>query len=152
MSKLDDLRLGSKLTGGFAAAALMVALVGAVGWFGMAGLARNQREMYHGRFTPALEVQAAHLQLYKMRGDLYKYVTNAAERGTLASDIDGDIEAINRALAALRAHTLSAEDQGQADRFQAAWPQYQAAVRDVLNAFTAGHEEGGGGCWPRAVR
>ena len=140
MRALNNLRIGAKLSGGFAVAAILVGIVCLVGWVGLTRVSNSASQLYHQRLLPITHLETANRILYKMRGDLWKYVGAPSERPTLEADIAKDMTDVDAAVASYRAESSAAEDRATLADFDTAWPAYRAALQDILGAFKAGRD------------
>jgi methyl-accepting chemotaxis protein len=144
MRALNNLRIGAKLSGGFAVAAILVGIVCVVGWTGLTRVSNSASQLFHQRLLPISHLEAADRVLYKMRGDLWKYVGVPTERPTLEADIAKDMKDVDASVASYREEISSAEDRAILAEFDSAWPAYQAALQDILTAFKSGRVDDAG--------
>jgi methyl-accepting chemotaxis protein len=141
MVRINDLRIGTKLIGGFVAVSLAIGAACLMAWRDVTSTLSSQQAMYTQQVLPLQQVEVADRQLYRMRGDLWKYVAAPAERAALAADIATDMVTASRAIAAYRPAAVTAEEKAALATLDRAWPAYQAAINQVLAAISGGHKE-----------
>ncbi len=141
MSRINDLRIGTKLIGAFVAISLVIGGACLMAWKDLTSALHDQEILYTQQLLPMQQVETTDRQLYKMRGDLWKFVAMPEERPALATDITTDITRANEAIAAYRPSAVSPEDKAALASLDTAWPAYQAAVNDILAALSRGHKE-----------
>lgn len=141
MNKFNNLKTGVKLTGGFLFVALLIVVVAVLGYFDMKALDANTEAMYHDRLLPIEDLGTARAMLYKLRGDVYKFILLPEARDKIEQDIAADLDAIHEHLNSYRATNLVPEEQEGLAEFDAAWPGYEEGVADVLTQIKAGQTE-----------
>jgi methyl-accepting chemotaxis protein len=138
MRVIDNVKTGPKLIGGFVAAALFLAVVGGTGWFGLQGVAGNERTLYTTKLLPLRLVAASSQSLYKMRGDLYKYVAVPKERDQSAEALMNSADEVRKAVDEFRkTGQLGAEETRLLGEFEQGFTEYSAAIADIVRDVEA---------------
>ncbi|MCE1254578.1 MAG: methyl-accepting chemotaxis protein [Anaerolineae bacterium] len=142
MNAFNNLKVGTKLIGGFLFMALMVFVVATVGYFNMGSINNSMDSLYYNRTLPISYVGKADTALYTMRGDVYKYWAIPEEKDNTMVSIEQDIKNVNGYIAKYReSGKLSQEELDLLTGFDSAWSDYQTAVEGVLSNVDEGNQE-----------
>ncbi len=74
MKWFNDLKVSVKLIGGFLVVALLLIVVAYVGYANMKSINDGLSTLYHDSTIPIEDVGQAEAQLYRIRGDVYKFI------------------------------------------------------------------------------
>ncbi len=138
---LNNIRFAPKLIGSFLFVALLLIIVVVIGYLSMQSINNNLNNMYNDRLLPIEYLGKADTSLYKMRGDIFKYVLFPEERSTIEPDIAADITLINQQMDLYRATQLLQEEQDLLVDFDDHWGKYQVEAAKAIAAVKAGDEE-----------
>ncbi|MFN8597031.1 MAG: methyl-accepting chemotaxis protein [Anaerolineae bacterium] len=139
MKVLNNLKIGPKLIGGFLFVAMIIVVGTVVAYFSMNALQEQTSHMYHNNLVPNDNLGNIDALMYKMRGDVYKFVLVPEEQAALEVQIAANIEAINQDIAAYRAGDLSPAAAGELSKLETAWATYQPAVAEIIRQTKAGN-------------
>jgi methyl-accepting chemotaxis protein len=134
---LDDMRIGSKLIGGFLIVAVLVGAVGLLGYRNSAAVASQLGVMYADRLKPVEALGVIDAAQSVIRGDVYKYIVMPAERGKLEDSLSTGYATVAEHIAELRKASLTAAQREQLSAFEAGWADYEAAVKEVIRLVAA---------------
>jgi methyl-accepting chemotaxis protein len=138
MHLLDNVKTGQKLVGGFVVVALIVGIAGGAGLITVRRMGANQDAMYKDNLLPMKLAAASGESLYKMRGDLYKYVAIPAERDKSAEALINAADEVRQNVEAYRkASALGAEEKKLLAEFEAAFTAYSEAMADIVGNVEA---------------
>ena len=141
MTWFNNQRTQAKLMISFVTLVLLLIITAAFGYFNSYSINANITTMYHDQLLPVHEIGLIQENLYRMRGDVYKYILLPNERADTQESINGGIQAINEAEAAFRNSKLTAEQRAELERFSTAWAEYQAAVKNIIGLEDQGKHE-----------
>lgn len=129
---LDNIKIGTKLIGGFLAVALIIVVVAVFGYSNMRNINDGMTDMYVNRLLPIEQLGRADTALYTLRGDVYKYLLIPEERAIDEAAITKETEIVNTAMGEYRLSILDATEQAELPKFDTAWAAYQQAIKDIL--------------------
>lgn len=141
MTWFNNLKTQAKLMISFATLVFLLIITAAFGFFNSYSINANITAMYHDQLLPVHDIGLIQENLYRMRGDVYKYILLPNEQAETLESINGDIQAINEAEAAYRNSNLTAEQRAELERFTVAWAEYQAAVKNIISLEDQGKHE-----------
>jgi methyl-accepting chemotaxis protein len=142
MNLFRSLKVGTKLIGGFLLVALIVVLVAGVGFVNMNSINTGMTTLYEDRTLPIEQLGQVDAMLFKMRGDVYKYILLADERTASAEALAEDVALIDAELELYRATQMVAEETAALKVLDTAWAQYQLTVDDVIAGVNSGDTVG----------
>jgi methyl-accepting chemotaxis protein len=137
VQKLNDLKIGTRLIGGFLVVAVLVGAVGLLGYRNSAAIASQLGVMYADRLKPVEHLGVIDATQSVIRGDVYKYIVMPAERGRLDEALSAEYAKVAEHVGELRKANLSAGQREQLAAFEAGWTDYQAAVKEVVRLVAA---------------
>jgi len=132
MKFMDNRKIRTKL---IIVALIFMALIGVisfVGYLNMKNINDGMTTLYFDDTVTIKHLGAANTGLYKLRGDLYKYVIVPEERSQLEMDINADIATINSEMQYIHNAQLTTEEKTALDQFDKSWPAYQQGVALVI--------------------
>ena len=138
MLRLNNLKTGVKLTGGFGVVALLLALVAIEGVMSLRGVAGNQTSMFEDRVLPIDQLAKVSAALMQLRGDTYKLIELPGERAKTEAGVLKAFDTIDRNIGLYRATYLVTEEKEGLKRFDEAWRAYHDGVVQVLDETKAG--------------
>ncbi len=142
MTLLKSMTVGAKLIGGFLAVAMIVVAVAVIGYVNMGSINNGMTTLYEDRTLPLEQLGQVDSYLYKMRGDVFKYILIPEEKAaTLESIVAGKAE-IERELDLYRATEMVPEEVAGLAMLDAAWADYTVAVERLIAQVDAGDTAG----------
>ena len=139
MKVLNNIKIGPKLIGSFLFVAMIIVVGTVVAYFSMKALQEETSHMYHNNLVPNDNLGNIDALMYKMRGDVYKFVLTPEEQATLEVQIAANIEAINQDLATYRTVDLPPAATNERSKLETAWGAYQPAVAEIMRQAKAGN-------------
>ncbi len=128
MNWLNNLKTSVKLLLGFGLIIVLLLATAGVAIFSLQQVADKSSEMYNDRTLPIVWVGEAEYRLYKLRGDLYKYLLIPEERTATRQAIVEDQQVIQEYMDKYRNTYLVAEEEQALAEFDRAYAEYIAAV------------------------
>ena len=141
MKAFNDLKVGTKLVGGFLAVALIIVVVAVFGYTNLKSVNAYMTGMYNDRLVPIHQLGLAESALFSMRGNVYKFILLPEERAKIEKAIADDIAVVNEEISKYRETFLVQEEKDGLVKFDAAWATYQKEVSEVLSLAKAGNEK-----------
>ena len=132
MSMLNNLKTGSKLIGGFAAAAVIVVLVALVGYGNMKAVDDGRRVMYGTHLMSVERLRAIENECSLIRGDIARYLLIPDERGVLDQKIAEETESVTTRLALLEAAGLTKDAEDGLATFKEAWTTWRRLIAEDM--------------------
>ncbi|NPV87182.1 MAG: hypothetical protein HPY45_14385 [Anaerolineae bacterium] len=141
MKAFHNLKTATKLLGGFSLVTVLLIVVAVINYTQMARIDAYVESIYADRLLPIDYACKAESYLYKMRGDVYKYVLLPDERAQSQEMINDSIAQVNASMEMYRATNLLESEKEELAKFDRAWADYQAAVAQVIKDVEAGNEQ-----------
>ncbi|MFH0966084.1 MAG: methyl-accepting chemotaxis protein [Methanobacteriota archaeon] len=141
MSIIDNIKIGQKLIGSFLIIAIIVGIVGFLGYTNLKTINNEMGTMYTDRLIPIQDIGAADAKLFEIRGDFYKYLLIPEEHGNLTSKFDVDIGIVNAKMDKYRATILLDSEKTALSQFDDSWKKYQLLLKDNRVLWDAGKKE-----------
>lgn len=133
MNYFNNKKIRTKLIIAFVIFMLALVVVGIVGFVNMKNINDGMTTLYADHTVTIEHVGVADSTLFKLRGDLFKYIIIPDERTQLELDINTDIATINTEMQVVRSSPLSAEQQTTLAEFDKNWTTYQDGIKETLN-------------------
>ncbi|MGB9591068.1 MAG: methyl-accepting chemotaxis protein [Candidatus Kryptoniota bacterium] len=140
MTWIDNLKVSNKLTLGFGVVLVLTIAIAVVGFLGIRNVNTKLESLYFDRTLPIQQVGNAERALYKMRGDLYKYLLIPQERQTTKQEIENDKAVIQENMDKYRETYLVEEEKAAFQQFDQDYAPYLAAVDRLIAAVDGGDE------------
>ncbi len=140
MNALNNVKIGTKLIGGFLAVALIVVVVAVIGYTNVKSVNDGMVTLYNDRLVPIEQLAAVQGAGLTIRGDVYKYFVMPEERSAIEQEIAANIESVNKNITDYKATYLVQAELDQIPKFDTAWASYQQDVADILKQVKAGDE------------
>ncbi len=141
MNWFNNMKTGVKLIGGFLIVAIMVVGVAAIGYVSVQNLSSIIVGNYNNNVLPIEYVATASVDLYRIRGDVYKMVLfpdqlNAIETeiNTLKTEIDGQITLYKQT-------SLTQDELQKLADFDTAWATYQSELTKAITLVKSGDNQ-----------
>ena len=141
MSALNNVKIGAKIIGSFVVIIALLVSIAVLGFVNMKKIDDGMTTMYVDRLLPIEQLGHSASTVYKLRGDVYKYVLLPDERAVIEQELDALRADVDKSLTAYRASFLVQEEKDELARFDLAWAAYQKAVADVLAQTKAGNDQ-----------
>ncbi len=132
MKWLDNLKTSFKLFGGFGAVVVLMVFIAGIGFTSLNTINNDMTSLYHDQTIPIRDVGAANAALWKLRGDLYKFVFIPEAREATRVSIDEDVQTITDLMNVYRAGQLGEKRKAALAEFDKTFPAYHAAVDEVM--------------------
>ncbi len=140
MKRLQNLKIGVKLLSGFLVISTLILIVAFVGYNNMKSIDNGMNTMYNDRLVPLEILGKIETGLYKMRGDVYKYIILPEERQVIQGDLSKDVISINDLVTRYKTNELLQEENDELLVFDETWKSYQQEVDKIINNINAGNE------------
>ncbi len=141
MSWLNNLKTSVKLFLGFGLAVLLLIVTAGVGIFSLQQVAQRSENSYQNHTLPIEWVGAADSALYKLRGDLYKYLLIPEERAATLQGIRQAQQVIEENIEKYRPTVFTAEGKAALAEFDQAYAEYIAAVNAFIREVDSGDQQ-----------
>jgi methyl-accepting chemotaxis protein len=141
MRWVDNLKTSVKLVAAFGLLIVFLAVTAGVGMYSIGVLGNRINEIYNDRTQPIEWVGHANAALFKLRGDLYKYLLIPEERANTRQAILDNQQIIQENIDRYRKTKLVAEEQQALEEFDAAYAKYIAAVNEAIMNVDTGNFE-----------
>ncbi len=142
MRKLDDMKVGTKITSGFFLVALLVVCVAVVGYWSLQDANTSLGSLYDNGLVPIHCLGKIEKSIYAIRGDIYKLALIPEERVAIEGLMKGNIATVNSMIEECRKADLTEEEIEIMQPFDELWSRYQAAVESVAVCARSGDIEG----------
>jgi methyl-accepting chemotaxis protein len=136
MNWLNDLKTSVKLIGSFILIAAILVVLAVLSFTNMKSINDGMTTLYLDRTIPIQDLGGVDSQLYRMRGDVYKYVLVAIQE-----EITTTAAEVNRLVAKYRATYLVKEEVDGLAVFDTAWADYQKKVQSTLELAKGGNTQ-----------
>ena len=140
MKTFNNLKVGVKLVIGYMFVAAIILLVAFIGYKNMKSIKDGMTTLYHDRTLPIEQLGQVDAYLYKLRGDVYKYISIPEDHANTEESISGDLTVIKEQLVLYRATSLTPDEKTELVQFDLAWPVYQKDVNEILSLANSGKE------------
>ena len=142
MNLFKSMTVGAKLIGGFLAVAVIVVAVAVVGYVNMGSINDGMTSLYEDRTLPIEQLGQVDAMLYKIRGDVYKYILLPDEKSATLDSLNASKTEIEKELDLYRATQLVPEEVSGLALLDAAWADYEVAVDRLIAQVDAGDIDG----------
>lgn len=141
MKVINNLKTGTKLFGSFLLMILILIGIALLGFANIRSLNTGLTSMYSNSTLPIEQLGTVQIQLYRIRGDSYKYILVPEQRSDIEKAIQDGMAQVEEAIAKYEASFLTAEEKAELKVFHEAWKEYQAAVNEDISFVNAGKDE-----------
>lgn len=141
MGWINNLNTSVKLLTAFAAVIVLLAVTAGIGMYSISVLGNRLDEMYQDRTLPIEWVGQANSALYKLRGDLYKYLLIPEERTATRQAIMASFTVIEENMNKYRNTYLVEEEVAALKKFDDSYGIYKDAVQRSLLLVDSGQVE-----------
>ncbi|WP_005031748.1 MCP four helix bundle domain-containing protein [Holophaga foetida] len=141
MNSLNNLKIKTKLLGGFILVALFLVVMAIGTYFGMNTLNRGTETMYKERTIPTAMVGRLNSALWEIRGDIYRMVFTPESRNELAQNIQKCSSIVDEEIRKYRTLALKPEEKEELARFEESWPIYKQEVGTLIEDMRRNNTE-----------
>ena len=106
MKWINNLKTSTKLIGGFGSMVLLMLVIAIMGYTSMSTMDELATSLYQDQTIPIRDVGEANATLFKLRGDVYKYVYIPETREETGALITEDFQKIEELMDSYRAGQL----------------------------------------------
>jgi methyl-accepting chemotaxis protein len=128
MKFLDDRKIRTKLIIAFLIVMLVIGGVCVISYVNMKNINDGMTVLYKDNTVVIAHLGAAESTIYKLRGDVNKYILIPEERAQLEIDTSNDIATINTEMQHIRSSQLSAKQRASLEQFDKYWAVYQQGI------------------------
>ncbi len=139
---IDNVKTAVKLFGGFAIVIVLMIVIGVIGVTSTRSSDLGMENMYFNHLLPAEELGIVQAEVYRTRGDSYRYLLVADERLDTYSEMQQSDALINEAMAKYKATDLVQSEVDSVAGFDAAYQEYINQVHGFIQLVDAGNENG----------
>ena len=131
--RFKDVKIGTKLMGGFILVLVLAAIQSALAVFGTNALNSNTRQMSDHLLPSALHTGFLGTQASRLRAAQFQHllVFGEDDRRALEKQMDGLREAVNTESQAYARNLQSSEEKTHFEKFQTEWKKYQAQQTEI---------------------
>src|SRR5512145_840254 len=101
----------------------------------------NVDSMYTDRLVPARQVGQINTDIYRIRGNIYKYMLLPEEQSSVRIENDALIGEIENTLREYENTDMTPEEDTALKQFKQDWLAYQQAIKETTRLFDAGQEQ-----------
>ncbi|MHB0878541.1 MAG: methyl-accepting chemotaxis protein [Anaerolineae bacterium] len=141
MEVINNLRTGVRLIGSFLVVSLLVAVAAVVGYTNGQTLSHSLADMYVNRVEPIEALGVANANMYRIRGEVYKYIMLPEDRATTTQSIAAAEQTMEESILAYAGGELGTEEQQLVGQLQTAFTQYTSLIAKNLEFVDAGETE-----------
>ncbi len=138
MRILNNLKTGVKLISSFLMVAAVVLVVAVVGYVNMKSINAGMTTMYTDRMLPIEKLESVDVQIYAIRGHIYKYLLLPGERATITQDIQTAVTEAKKQYQLYQTKPVDDQEKALQAKFESAWDTYQKAAANTLALTDAG--------------
>ena len=132
MKFLDDRNIRTKLIIAFMIVMLMIGGVCVVSYMNMKNINDGMTVLYQDNTLVIEHLGAADSALFKLRGDVFKYILIPEERTQMGSDTINDIATVNAEMQIVRSSNLNPKQRANLDNFDKNWAVYQQGMTQTM--------------------
>ncbi|HUN54999.1 MAG TPA: methyl-accepting chemotaxis protein [Smithella sp.] len=138
---INDIKIGTKLTGSFLAIVVILIAVAMVGYINIRSIANRADAMYSQNTATIGEMGEINASLETMRGDIYRYFDVPADREKMGKSINDTINFVNKTMQTYKGRNTGAEEKKIIAEFDAAWPEMQRGYKEGMKAKDEGKDD-----------
>ena len=135
---LGNIKIGTKLIGGFLIVLLLLVVSAVMSYTSLQTAKTNAASMYIDRLLPINQLGDIQQEIFNIRGDLFKLEVVPAEMAATKTNVQASIVIANDSLKAYKATTLLASETAGLAIFEPAWTAYQAEIAKATALADAG--------------
>jgi methyl-accepting chemotaxis protein len=135
------LSITTKLIAGFSVVVVLLVAVSVVGYLNMRTMNNQMTAMYQDSTLPIRNLGKVDAAIYRVRGDVYKYILIPSQREATEKDLDIAKSVLSTALTEYRASFLTEADAAGLAEVDKTWAVYTSEVDKCLSLAKTGHQE-----------
>ncbi len=141
MNLINNAKTAIKLFGGFLVVSILMVVIGVIGFTSTRSVDEGMNTMYADRLVPVGDLGAAEVELFRIRGDVYKYLLVKEERAQTLIEIQQAEKTINEMMDKYRATNLMESEVAGLKEFDAAYTDYLTQVSLFIKEVDAGNDD-----------
>ena len=132
MKFVNNLKTSQKLVFGFAIILLLMVVVAVLGGINLNTINGNVDSLYSQQLGPIENLETINSDIFRIRGDLYKYILVTDERKATQDDIDAALTEIDAAHTTYLKKPMGSDESTAVQQFDTAWTEYKSAFAELL--------------------
>ena len=132
MKFLDDRNIRTKLIITFMIVMLVIVGISIISYVNMKNINDGMTVLYQDNTVVIEHLGAADSALFRLRGDVFKYILIPEDRAQLDLDINNDIATVNTEMQIVRSSRISAKQRTTLDQFDKNWAVYQRGMAQSM--------------------
>jgi methyl-accepting chemotaxis protein len=140
MTTFNNLKTGTKLIGGFLLVAALLIVVAVTGYVNLNSVNDGMTSLFKDETVPIEQLGAVDAQLFKMRGDVFKYALMVDERAATEKELQAAIAEVNKQYQLYKTSSTDAVERDLQAKFDSTWADYQKAAANSIALVQAGKE------------
>ncbi len=132
MKFLDNRNIRTKLTIAFLIVMLMIGGVCVVSYVNMKNINNGMMVLYEDNTLVIEHLGAAESAIYRLRGDVFKYILVPEDRVQMEIDTSNDIATVNSEMQIVRSSNLDAKQRASLSDFDKYWGVYQQGITQAI--------------------
>lgn len=132
MKFLDDRKIRTKLIIAFLIVMLVIGAICVVSYTNMKNINDDMTVLYKDNTVVIDHLGAAESAIFRLRGDVFKYILMPEERASLEIDTSNDIATVNTHMQIVRSSQLSAKQRASLEQFDKFWALYQQGIAQTM--------------------
>lgn len=141
MKFLNDIKIRTKLVGGFLVGAILIVAVSITSYFNMKNINDDMTGLYTNRTIPIKEVATVHTALLTIRGEVYRYILLPDQRPAIKQTIEDKKVVINENIEAYRSVASSEEEKTTLADFDSTLAAYYSTIDELMAYINNGDED-----------
>lgn len=141
MKAIDNMKIKTKLRGGFFLMAALVIVITIVCLLNLESLNKLISNLYNNNLTPIDTIGDVTTSFSDLRGDLYRYLIVADDRETTLQTMSNRIETINTSINELEANQALSKQSKVFSAFDTAWKEFQTAAKTFETLVDNGNND-----------
>jgi methyl-accepting chemotaxis protein len=138
MGVINNLRTGARLIGSYLIVSALVVAAAVIGFTNVQALSRSLDDMYDKRVEPIEDLGLANANMYRIRGEVYKYILMPEDRATTLQAVGTAEQAMEDAITTYASGDLNDREEQQLRDLQSAFSNYEALITKNLQLVDAG--------------
>ena len=138
---LNNMRIRTRLSGGFLLVILLMASIGVIGFLGMNSISLGMDKVYSDGTIPLLEVTTIETSLNSIRALVFRTVAIPDERTQDEGRIKDELQKVDGLISTLKTQALSANELSNLSLFEQQWNDYKSAATGVFSLLKDGKEK-----------
>ncbi|MEI7988931.1 MAG: methyl-accepting chemotaxis protein [Chloroflexota bacterium] len=132
MKGFNNIKIATKLIGGFGSVAILLVVVGVLGYLNMKNINDGMTTLFFDRTVPIGQLGTVNMKESDLRGDLNRMISFPEEFSKLEQNLNANIKIMNDQMDLYRASQLDAEEKVQLAKFDQDWPGLQQAITEII--------------------